>query len=230
MTFHDLLQQALNQSFGASLLAFRPELILCAAIVLILLARMLLPQWKASSFYVALFAAAGGLYLVIDGFKGVADGSPAQLFTGMLVSDGFSMALRGLLLWFLVLFYLFTRISGVPDAEDAAEFYLLTLGAVLGMCLMVSANNALVVLLGVEMASVPSYVLAGILRQRRKSSEAALKYAVFGAASAAVMLYGISLLAGALGSVQLPAMARRLGQFLQNGVGPDRSLAPFWAD
>ncbi len=57
------------------------------------------------------------------------------------------------------------------------------------------------------MASVPSYVLAGILRQRRKSSEAALKYAVFGAASAGVMLYGISLLAGALGSAQLPAMA-----------------------
>ena len=77
---------------------------------------------------------------------------------------------------------------------------------------MVSANHALIVLLGIEMASVPSYVLAGMLRHRRESSEAALKYAVFGAGAAGVMLYGISLLAGVLGSAHLPTMADAAGR------------------
>ncbi len=74
------------------------------------------------------------------------------------------------------------------------------------------------------MASVPSYALAGILKGRRKSSEAALKYAVYGAGAAGVMLYGISLLAGVLGSVHLPTMAVRLAELLgpassQQGIG-----------
>ena len=74
------------------------------------------------------------------------------------------------------------------------------------------------------MASVPSYVLAGILRHRRKSSEAALKYAVFGAGTAGVMLYGISLLAGALGSAHLPTMAAPARPTCcKRRAGPDRS-------
>ena len=78
------------------------------------------------------------------------------------------------------------------------------------MCLMASANHLMTVFLGVEMASVPSYVLAGILKGRRRASEAALKYAVYGAGAAGVMLYGISLLAGLLGTAHLPTIAAKL--------------------
>ena len=114
--------------------------------------------------------------------------------------------MRGLLLLFAILFATFTQLSGIPDQDDVTEFYVLMLGGTLGMCLMISANHILIVLLGVEMASVPCYVLAGMLRDAGKSSEAALKYAVFGAGTAGVMLYGISLLAGVLGSAHLPTM------------------------
>jgi NADH-quinone oxidoreductase subunit N len=78
------------------------------------------------------------------------------------------------------------------------------------MCIMASANHLMTIFLGVEMASVPSYVLAGILKGRRRASEAALKYAVFGAGAAGVMLYGISLLAGLLGTAHLPTIAQKL--------------------
>ena len=225
MNFHELLQQALNQSLGQSLLAFRPELVICATIVLLLMVRMAAPSWKASPFYVMLLGIAAALYLAIP--HGVAGADPffghqTPLFTGMLVCDSFSIALRGLLLLFVLLFTILTRISGVPDRDDAAEFYLLVLGATLGMCLMVSANHALIILLGIEMASVPCYVLAGLLRHRRKSSEAALKYAIFGAASAGVMLYGISLLVGVLGSAHLPTMASRLAEILHDPAHLDR--------
>ena len=61
---------------------------------------------------------------------------------------------------------------------------------------MVSANHLLMVFLAVEMASVPSYALVALMKRRCQASEAALKYAVYGAATAGVMLYGISLLPG----------------------------------
>ena len=95
------------------------------------------------------------------------------------------------------------------------------LGSTLGMCLMASANHLLMVFMAVEMASVPSYALAGMLKGRKASSEAALKYAVYGAGAAGIMLYGISLLAGVLGTCHLPSMAAELGRI----VGA-RRLAP----
>ncbi len=259
MSFHDILQHALNQPLRDSLWAFRPELALCGGIVLILLARMLAPRWRAGPYYVMLLAAAAAVVLVLPaaGFlhgtfggmtlKGIAVRGPAPLFTGLLVQDSFSVALRMLLLGFLLLFTLMTRISGVPRPEHAAEFYVMVLGATLGMCLMVAANHALIILLGIEMASVPSYVLAGILRHRPRSSEAALKYAVFGAGAAGVMLFGISLLVGVLGTAQLPAMAAAVlgegakpghagvlvlgGLMLMVGLGFKISAVPFhfWA-
>ncbi len=128
--------------------------------------------------------------------------------------DSFSVVMRSLLMLFAVLFVTFTRVSGVPDDDDATEFYVMILGATIGLCIMVSANHVLMVFLGIEMASVPCYVLAGILRHRRASSEAALKYAVFGGAAAGVMLYGLSLLTGVLGSAHLPTMAQRLATWL----------------
>ena len=91
------------------------------------------------------------------------------------------------------------------------------------MGVMASANHRLTVFLGVEMASVPSYALAGILKGRRTAGEAALKYAVYGAGAAGVMLYGISLLAGALGSAHIPTMAAQLASLSPEAFA-DRQL------
>jgi NADH-quinone oxidoreductase subunit N len=85
------------------------------------------------------------------------------------------------------------------------------------MCLMASANHLLMLFMAVEMASVPSYALAGLLKGRKASSEAALKYAVYGAGAAGIMLYGISLLAGVLGTCHLPSMATELARVVDSG-------------
>ena len=111
-----------------------------------------------------------------------------------------------------MLFVIFTKLSGIPDREDSADIYSLVLGATLGMCMMASANHLLTVFLGVEMASVPSYVLAGLVKGRRNASEAALKYSVYGAGAAGVMLYGISLIAGLLNTAHLPTIAALLAE------------------
>ena len=216
----------LHDTLPTSLWAFRPELVLCATIVLILLARLVAPGWKRSAWYVTLAGSALALYLVAPWHYLAADVSApfGPIFSGMLLFDRFAIYLRGLLLAFILLFAVFTRLSGVVDSDDATEFYVLVLGATLGMCLMVSANHLLIVFLAVEMASVPSYVLAGFLKHRRDASEAALKFAVFGAATAGVMLYGISLLSGALGSAHVPSMALQLADMLRDGAGADRTM------
>lgn len=275
----------LSQDTLASLAAFQPELWLCAAIVAILLMRVIGFTSQIDAFYVALVGSALGLWCAapwqnLDQMTGpvaqvvpagtdwyeVADSqenAPAQgakpagklaqetvvwvkgsadafakvkpaggaemyvaasslravyrqpIFTGLLVYDSLTIFFRIVLFAFALLFVIFTRISGIPDREAAPDFYVLVLGGILGMCLMASSNHLLMVFLGVEMASVPSYALAGMLKGRRKSSEAALKYAVYGAGAAGVMLYGISLLAGVIGSVHIPTMATRLAAALQ---------------
>ncbi len=200
-----------------------PELALAATIVAVLLAKVVVPGWKTSGFYVTALGLVAAFYFALpqghrarSGFGGSA--TPA-IFTGMLLADSFTVVLRFLLLLFAILFTTFTQMTGVADQDDMTEFYVLMLGALVGMCLMISANHILIVLLGVEMASVPCYVLAGMQRNRPKSSEAALKYAVFGAGTAGVMLYGMSLLVGVLGSAHLPTMTVQLAELIHNGVG-----------
>jgi NADH-quinone oxidoreductase subunit N len=185
-----------------SLSLFRPELALVATIVVTLLLKIFPATARIDSFYVALVGSVAALWLSIQAL----DQAPAEAFTGLLVYDRFGAYIRLVLTSFAVLFCIFTRISGIPDRDAATDFYPLALGATLGMCLMTASNHLFTVFLGVEMASVPSYVLAGALKGRRKSSEAALKYAIFGAGTAGVMLYGISLLAGVVGSVHFPSM------------------------
>src|SRR5205823_8262552 len=108
-----------------------------------------------------------------------------------------------------------TLLTGIPDREDSADFYCLLLGATLGMMLMASATHLLMVYIAVEMASLPSYALAGFLKGRRQSGEAALKYVVYGGGASGVMLYGISLLAGRFGTGYLPDLAQGYAAALQ---------------
>jgi NADH-quinone oxidoreductase subunit N len=130
-----------------------------------------------------------------------------QLYNGFLVYDRLTLFLRLVLFAITALVIWLSLLSGIPDREDSADFYTLLLGAALGMVLMASANHLLMIYLAVEMASLPSYALAGFLKGRRQSSEAALKYVVYGGGASGVMLYGISLLAGKFGTAYLPDVA-----------------------
>lgn len=218
----ELVEQLKVNTLDVSLAPFAPELAICATIVLLLLVRLF--DWLRwlDAFYIALAGTTVALLLLvipgspaerIETFGGMMNGKTA--IAGMLVVDGFGWYVRLLLLGFAVLFVIFTRLSGMPQRSDATDFYALFLGSTVGMCLMASANHMLTVFLGVEMASVPSYALAGILRKQR-SSEAALKYAVYGAGAAGVMVYGISLLSGITHSAHLPTMAAQLADMFHN--------------
>ena len=221
MNFESLIDRLITETTQTSLGHFVPELALCAAIVALLVVRLFNADRWLSAYWIAL---AGSL--IAFGLTGVQfesirmeSSAPDAFFTGLLVFDPFTVFFRLYLYLFLFLVIILTGLSGVPDPDDGTDFYTLLLGSVVGMSLMVSANHLLILFLGVEMASVPSYVLVGFLKGRRLSSEAALKYVVYGSGAAGVMLYGISLLAGVLGTAELPELAVRLNMVIGPAAG-----------
>lgn len=211
MTLDAIINHLITDTIG-SISLFRPELVLCTTMVVLLLARIFPLINRIDPFYWALLGSVVALVVAFpDG--GLAEMSAVkrtEIFTGMLVYDSLTVSLRLILLVFAVLFVLLAKLTGLADRDDGQDFFTLVLGATLGMCLMASANHLMTVFLAVEMASVPSYVLAGVVKGRRRAGEAALKYAVYGAGAAGVMLYGISLLVGVLGTAHLPTVAARL--------------------
>jgi NADH-quinone oxidoreductase subunit N len=207
--------EALQTSLERDLWAFLPELLLCGGIVVMLLLRVLRlldrehMGWLALAFTVAALAGSAYQWYDFDGFIPGSQNPPFEppsidLFGGMLIFDQFGIFVKIFLCLFTALVIFLCLLTRIPDREDSADFFCLLLGATVGMILMASANHLLMVFMAVEMASVPSYALAGFLKGRRQSGEAALKYVVYGGGAAGVMLYGISLMAGRYGTGYLP--------------------------
>jgi NADH-quinone oxidoreductase subunit N len=217
----------LQENFEADALQFLPELVLCTGIVLMLLCRLVkafdrshLGVLSAILLAVALLPAS---YQFINdaGWLGDSRAGPADFFSGMLVHDLFASLVRVLLLAATLVTVLVTLLTGIPDRDDSGDFHVLLLGGTLGMMLMASANHLMMAFIAIEMASLPSYAMAGFLKGKRKGSEAALKYVVFGAGASGVMLYGISLLAGTFGTGYLPNVASGIVARLADANGMD---------
>lgn len=188
---------------------FVAELILIATIVALLIGpffRGRSNQRSGLTALVGVLAALVGLLLVGE------KANAGVLFRGMLVSDGFAVFWKALLLLFTagVIVMWFSTTAWAMHEGDGAEFFTLLLGAVVGMCLMASTSNLLMIFLAVEMTSLPSYVLAGFRKTHRVGSEASLKYVLFGAATSCVMVYGLSMLYGMYGTLQVEQLAGRI--------------------
>jgi NADH-quinone oxidoreductase subunit N len=206
-------------------LNFLPELLVCAGIVLILFVRLFDRAHMGSIALLVMLTVLGISIVQWYGIKiggSTWIGSPrneaginAEIFRGsfqtafgsLVVYDHLTIYLRCFLYGFTTLIIWLSLTTGIPDREDSADFYCLLLGATVGMVLMAASTHLLMVYIGVEMASLPSYALAGYLKGRRASGEAALKYVVYGGGASGVMLYGISLLAGRFGTAYLPEVA-----------------------
>jgi len=102
--------------------------------------------------------------------------------------------------------------------QDESEPYILIIASIIGMFFLAGANDLVTLFVGLEMVSIPSYVLAGYKRKDVRSAEASLKYVLFGAVSSGIMLWGFSLLYGITGSTNLPEMAAVLSKGAVSGL------------
>ena len=209
------LRSALNADLGL----FAPELIVAGTVFLVLFLRVFQAFDRIHLNSVAVWPLLAALTFLglqwSDLFGGLRGGA---IFTGLLQMDAFATFLRTLLILFALGSVWLGAITGLPDREDSADYLVLLLGGILGMMVMVSANHLMMVFVGLEMASLPSYALAGFLKGRKAGSEAALKYVLYGSAASGVALYGISLLVTKFGTGSMIGIAHGYADLAKGGA------------
>lgn len=141
-------------------------------------------------------------------------GNPA--FGCMLVSDNFTIFFNLLFVLIGVITVLISFDYMEREDLEINEYYVLILFSLAGLMLMASAGDLIMVFLGLELMSLPLYMLAGFSRLRLKSDESALKYVLLGAFASAFLLYGIALIYGATETTSLAGIATAVSQ---HGVG-----------
>lgn len=138
------------------------------------------------------------------------ESEPVKVWGGMLRYDwlGFSFSL--LFLFGAAVTSLFAM--EIKQLGQRGEFYLLLLASTLGMNLMASAADLIMLFLAIETTSIPLYVMAGFFKDDNKSTEAGFKYLLFGAMTSAILMYGFSLLFGLTGTTDIYSLAGMLAQ------------------
>jgi NADH-quinone oxidoreductase subunit N len=131
-------------------------------------------------------------------------------FHGMLYLDKFTLIFAALGSAAGILAMLMSPAYLKSHVMDRGEYYMLILFSVSGMIIIAGAADLLTFFVGFEVMSIPVYCLAGFLRKDSRSAEAAMKYFILGAFSAALMLYGIALLYGVTGTTNLEYIGRQL--------------------
>jgi NADH-quinone oxidoreductase subunit N len=134
-------------------------------------------------------------------------GSSGVTFGGMFISDGYSTFFKIIFFLNVILSVLISIKYIAIEKVNFGEYYSLIVLSTLGMMIMASAGDLIVLYLGLELMALSTYVLAGFIRHDTKSNEAALKYFLLGAFASAFLLYGISLIYGLTGTTDIKSIA-----------------------
>ncbi len=179
---------------------FRPEMALTAAFLTALLTAVI---FRKTAIPVAVVAMLG--LLITAAFVLQQIDTNVLLFGTMYAVDSFAVFFKFLVLGVSFIIILFSL--GSQELQTAktrlGEYYSLILAMTLGMMLMSGSTNLLFMYLSLELTSISSYILAGFTKDADDSSEAALKYVIYGALSSGLMLYGISILYGLTGAIDI---------------------------
>lgn len=142
-----------------------------------------------------------------------------EIFFGMYVVDEFAIFFK----YFFVLSGILTVLLSMSSDElnsrisGLGEYYVLVVGMVIGMVMMASSTDLVMILVSMELVSLAAYVLTGYLKREKRSTEASLKYLVYGAVSSGLMIYGFSILYGLTGETNISEISSVL---LSRGYDP----------
>jgi NADH-quinone oxidoreductase subunit N len=131
-------------------------------------------------------------------------------YFGTVQSDDFSAFFHILIAGIVLVTLLVTLDTVPPDTESLGEYFALVCFGAVGMLLMTSAVELLLVFIGLEISSISTYIMAGFRRKSAKGPEAAIKYFLLGSFATAFFLYGIALIFGATGTTHIPEIATKL--------------------
>jgi NADH-quinone oxidoreductase subunit N len=133
---------------------------------------------------------------------------PVYTFSGMFVDDLMADALKLLTCVAVIMVLVYARAYNAARGLFRGEFFTLALFATLGMMVMISANHLLTLYLGLELLSLSLYAMVALQRDSVRATEAAMKYFVLGALASGVLLYGMSMLYGATGTLEITELAQ----------------------
>lgn len=135
---------------------------------------------------------------------------PMVMLHGLFVSDDMSQLMKLFILISVLFCFLYSREYMEERQISVGDFYVLGLFSTLGMLTLVSAHSLLTIYLGIELLSLPLYAMVAIQRRLADGSEAAMKYFVMGSIASAMLLYGMSLVYGATGSLDLSTIGNEV--------------------
>lgn len=181
-----------------------PELLLIGIGVLLIGFDLFMPRQRQLLPWLTMVGCLTALAMILGS-------QPAVSFGGMFLTDGYAMVFKTICLGAVILTALmsesFCRVIGLRQGE----FYSLMLFSLVGMLLMASAGDLMVLYLGLELMALPVYVLVGLHKQESRTSEAAVKYFLMGMFASALLLFGMSLLYGLTGTTEISRIAALVG-------------------
>lgn len=221
----------------------KPEIAVSVTLVLVVLADLIFGKNKKSLPYISVIGLLVTGLFVIQQFNMNAHAfTPEGSSAGLLTVDAFGSFFKLIVLLssLFVIFFSITSSEIIKCEDRLGEYYTLIMGMILGMFLLSSATDFILIYLSLELLSLSSYILAGFVKTVERDSEASLKYVIYGGVASGIMLFGISLLYGLTGSTNLYEINSLLqveqlsgftfifaGILILTGIGFKVSIAPF---
>lgn len=188
---------------------FKPETVLLITLLIGIIADVVFKKVRNIVGYLALL---GFILSFIFLFYLPNESQPS--FFAMIVVDPFSLFFKQIIIISSIIVIIFSLFSKeLQDSKhNLGEYYVFIIGMAFGMFLLTGATNLIMIYLAIETMSISSYILTGYTKEVLRSSEASLKYVIFGAVSSALMIYGISILYGLTGTLNLYGISDMLNR------------------
>ncbi|HEV9038163.1 MAG TPA: NADH-quinone oxidoreductase subunit N [Puia sp.] len=186
------------------LFSLRQELVVTAILFLLLFIKVGASEYRTETLLWLI-----NILLAVNFILGFLPGGSSVLFSGMFHTNGMIVLEKNILnLGTLIVSLL--AYDWLKDHRHVAEFYMLLLSTLLGFFFMISSGHLLLFYLGLELSTIPLTALSSFDLEKRQSSEAAMKFIISSAFSSALLLFGISLLYGATGTLSFDTIPRHL--------------------
>jgi NADH-quinone oxidoreductase subunit N len=196
------------------LVTILPELILAALVLVIITVDLFLPRalkWVLTPLTVAGLVLAGAALVVVWGIN-------EEVYAGFYVVDDLSVFFKGATIVIGILSTMFAPAYLQTRRIPLGEFNTILVTALIGMFVLASSSDLVTLFLGLELMTMPSYLLAGLHKTDRYSNEGGLKYFLLGSFASAILLFGIAWVYGLTGTTNIGEVAAALGGDLSPGV------------
>ena len=201
-------------NLNLNLSAAAPEIVLLCALFGVLLADL----WTSDeNRYITHYLSIGSMLAAAFTQIAVWTGQPAQAFNGFYLVDGVSQLAKLTVYLGTAALFVYAKPYNQAQKMFKGEYYTLAMFAATGMSVMISSAHFLTAYIGLELLSLSLYAMIALRRDSVQASEAALKYFVLGALASGILLYGISMVYGASGSLHFAAVAQAAADGHVNG-------------